>query len=287
MRVIGVYREDVYSPGKVTQDASILDSALRELSRRGCRCSAVRTEELSDGLPPADLVLSMAQSDSVLRREEEWERKGLAVMNSPGSVRNCYRKPLIELLSRGGMPLPQGRIVSLEELRCRLPVGSSGGFCWLKRGDVHAVAAGDVAMVRSGEDLEKALDHFTRNDIREILVQEHVEGRTVKFYAVGNDYFRAFLSTSGEEITGQVPGLKEVAWECAGVLGLEIYGGDAILTDSGGIAIVDLNDWPSFSSCCSSAAEAIALRVLRFLPRAADGSPSAPGTSFGNRVSDQ
>ena len=39
-----------------------------------------------------------------------------------------------------------------------------------------------------------------------------------------------------------------------------LYGGDAIITDD--IAyLIDLNDWPSFSSCREAAADAIALLV--------------------------
>jgi hypothetical protein len=107
-----------------------------------------------------------------------------------------------------------------------------------------------------------SLEHFHREGVRKVLIQEHVEGRPIKFYGVGaGDYFRAF-SDSGEEITSPVKALSSLARRSAMAIGLEIYGGDAIQTGKGDLVLVDLNDWPSFSRCRESAAKAIARYVL-------------------------
>ena len=45
--------------------------------------------------------------------------------------------------------------------------------------------AGDVVAVASRAEAERALDHFRRQGIADILVQEHVDGPVVKFYGVG------------------------------------------------------------------------------------------------------
>ena len=50
--ILGVYREQVFSPGKIEADAAVLDAALEQLSGMGRRVSAVRAESL-DGRGPA------------------------------------------------------------------------------------------------------------------------------------------------------------------------------------------------------------------------------------------
>jgi hypothetical protein len=265
IRILGVYRESVFSPGKVGEDAAILDATIKELSRYGFETSSVRAEVLEVDFPEAELVLSMAQSERALQIMEYRQKSGARIVNSVMSVRNCYRKPLIELLSKAALPVPASRIVSLDEVEGQMGSGTNGSY-WVKRGDVHAMEAGDVVRVASGKDLVRALDHFRKRGIRELLIQEHVEGRTIKFYGVGAEkYFKAFFSSSGEETTSQRKELIGMAQRSAGILGLEIYGGDAILTGEGNLVLVDLNDWPSFALCRPSAAKGIAGYVLGFL----------------------
>jgi len=50
----------------------------------------------------------------------------------------------------------------------------------------------------------------------------------------------------------------------AEALGLEVWGGDALF-DGNEFAIVDFNDWPSFSRVRDEAARAIARRSLQLL----------------------
>ena len=47
----------------------------------------------------------------------------------------------------------------------------------------------------------------------------------------------------------------------AAVIGLDVYGGDCIVRSDGTFAIIDFNDWPSFSRCREEAAKAIAEKV--------------------------
>ena len=49
----------------------------------------------------------------------------------------------------------------------------------------------------------------------------------------------------------------------AETLGLYIYGGDAIISPDGGIAIIDINDWPSFAPVREEASREIAKLVHR------------------------
>jgi hypothetical protein len=71
----------------------------------------------------------------------------------------------------------------------------------------------------------------------------------------------------GEEVAeAAVRALSEAATAAAGVLGLGAWGGDAILSGDR-FAIIDFNDWPSFSRVRAPAARAIARRAISLLNR--------------------
>jgi hypothetical protein len=261
--VWGIYRERVFSPGKVAADSAVLDASLASLATRGYAVRAWPAESLDDGAGRPAVVLSMAQSRRALNILEAWIRLGTRVVNAVGAVRNCYRRALVARLQGAGICMPRSRMVALESA-AELAGEPLAARLWLKRGDVHAVQPGDVACVSSPEELARALDHFRAKHIPDILVQDHVEGRVVKFYGVGRqDYFRAYHSATGTEVTTAVPGLSAAAARAAAAVGLEVYGGDAVLTGGGNPVLIDLNDWPSFSPCCFSAAESIAGYLAR------------------------
>jgi hypothetical protein len=88
--------------------------------------------------------------------------------------------------------------------------------------------------------------------VSDIVFQHHREGQEVKFYGVGRNFYRP------EGLSA----LREKALEAAAEKGLEVWGGDAVIGAGGDIHIIDLNDWPSFSSCREEAAKAIAHYAL-------------------------
>jgi len=267
LTLLGIYREPIFSPGKIQQDAAILDATLRALSCRGYAVHSVSAKALNDLFPRPAYALSMAQSDRVLHILEKWQKQGTRVINAVRSVRNCHRKRLLHLLAAAQVPIPLTQVVPTEKVEHFIFSGFTTP-CWLKRGDVHAVEKGDVVKVTSAEGLKEALDHFHCKKIAEILVQGHVEGEVIKFYGVGaGAYFSAFCLSSGDEAAQGARPLSRIAYRAAAVVGLEIYGGDAILTPEGKMVLIDLNDWPSFSRCCLSAADGIA----RYITRTWDG----------------
>jgi hypothetical protein len=52
--------------------------------------------------------------------------------------------------------------------------------------------------------------------------------------------------------------IDEIGQAAATSLGVEIYGGDCVYGKDDALALIDLNDWPSYRSCRASAALAIA-----------------------------
>jgi hypothetical protein len=52
--------------------------------------------------------------------------------------------------------------------------------------------------------------------------------------------------------------LQELGNQAAAVAGLDIFGGDVIVSPEGELTLIDLNDWPSFAPCRERASYAIA-----------------------------
>jgi len=263
MRFLGIYREQMFSPGRVDDDAAIMDTTLGVLMNWGHEVQATKAEDFDGHVPHVDCVLTMGQSDRLLSILDALRRRRVRVVNPIDSIRLCNRTHLIRHLARAGLPLPLGKIVPLNGSERRISLQSPKHY-WIKRGDVHKVESGDVVKVTSQEELEFALLYFRTRHINEIVVQEHVEGEVIKFYGVSGGsapwgaYFSAFPESRDTEIIDDLIHLRSVAWRAAAAVGLEVYGGDAVITRTGRVVLIDLNAWPSFSRCRNEAAYNIA-----------------------------
>jgi hypothetical protein len=267
IRALGVYRENEFSPGKVGADAAILDAVLARLAAEGVHASAMAAAEfIREPASDCGLVLAMCQSEAALARLRACHQLGALVINSPAAIRACYRDRLGEALSRAGAPIPPGMLVATAAGLDGCTIGSldprSG--IYVKRGDLHALFAGDVQRVNDRASLERVLRDFAERGIRHAYLQAAVEGRVVKFYGVTG---AGFFSTAGEGVDDLLAArLRDAAQDAAGALGLEVWGGDAIV-DGPRFKIVDFNDWPSFERVRDHAARAIAKRALQLLRR--------------------
>lgn len=251
--VLAIYRAAIYSPGKVEADAAILDGVCDRLVAGGWTVDRVREEELGDREPPAH-VLTMAQGEEALRLIEDWELAGARVVNRSEAIRNCYRSRMARMLLMNGVPFPKSVLAPADLPSPPDGLDVSGGV-WVKRGDVHAMEAGDVVFARDAAEYRVAAGAMRARGIRQVLAQEPVEGTVVKFYATADGgLLRAFPEAAdlGE--------LRVLASSVANVLGLEVFGGDVVVGE-GGMTLIDVNDWPSFSRCRDEAAEAIARQV--------------------------
>jgi hypothetical protein len=271
MRALGIYRESEFSPGKVDADAAILDAALAALRASGLEVSAMSAAQFVGSAPAAvDLVLAMCQSERALARLAALERQGALAVNSALAIRNCYRDLLYAGLLHAGVPAPPGALVRTDARPPDLmPLGGLDvdAPMYVKRGDLHALASDDVQRVESRGALRAALGGFARRGIALAYVQQAVEGRVVKFYGVsGGEYFAA-LPESGELSERVSLALAHSAAAGAAALGLEAWGGDAII-DGERMMIIDFNDWPSFARVREAAARSIARRCLAMLRRA-------------------
>jgi glutathione synthase/RimK-type ligase-like ATP-grasp enzyme len=271
LNVLGVYREAEFSPGKVADDAAIIDAALAELERGGADVTAVTAEKFVATAPRyAGVVLAMCQSHKALNSLASVEKSGAVVMNTALAIRNCYRDLLGAGLMRAGVPVPEGALVSttlpldpkpLRSLDLNAPL-------YVKRGDLHALGPDDVSRVAGYDQLEVALASMGSRGVRTAYVQQEFPGEVVKFYGVSGSQYFAAMPERGTLGDAQKTALQRAAAVAAEALGLEVWGGDALF-DGNEFAIVDFNDWPSFSRVRDEAARAIARRSLQLLGREA------------------
>ena len=270
----GIYRELAHSPGRETDDAEILRATARVLEGLGLTVALKSTDELPEAgdvetVPPYLFVL--CERIPVVEKLAAWERRGARVVNRPSGIRNTDRERTIALFSKHAVPYPKSVLVN---------TGASPAFrgaCWVKRGDVHATEAGDVAFAGDAGALSANLALLSARGIARAVVQDHVPGDLIKFYGVAGvngekdrpSWFQWFYHRD-QKLENHAFDPEELAGAtalAAHALGLEVYGGDAIVSPGGRISVIDLNAWPSFALFRPVAAAHIAaLLAARFSP---------------------
>lgn len=269
-RAIGIYREPEFSPGKVEADAAILDTVLVELASHGIETAALDAQTFAAGAAPVDaeIILAMCQGERALRRLAELEGGGAVAVNSALAIRNCYRDLLGDGLLRAGVPVPEGALMAtalpLDSRRLSTLDFDAGVF--VKRGDLHALGPLDVQHAMGRARFSDIVGEFAGRGIGAVYVQQAKPGHILKFYGVsGAEYFNV-IAQEGEVSEKVAHALSDAASTAAAALGLDAWGGDAVV-DGESFAIIDFNDWPSFSRVRIDAGRAIARRAMKLLSR--------------------
>jgi hypothetical protein len=273
-RCWGVYRELAHSPGRETDDAEILRATGRELSALGFEVHLKSPDELPeadnfDAVPP--FLFVMCERIPSVERLAAWERRGARIVNRPAGIRNTDRERTIALFGRHGVRFPESVLVDTLEAGA----DRFGGPCWIKRGDVHATQEGDVCFAGSPDELAGHLARLSERGIPRAVVQAHVAGDLIKFYGVGGleeesehpSWFQWFYHRDQKLARHAFdPDVLAAQTQLASrALGLEVYGGDAIVSADGSISMIDVNAWPSFALFRTLAATHIAaLLAARF-----------------------
>ncbi len=276
---LGVYRELEHSPGREADDAGILEATGRRLGEGGAGFAVeYRVPQALTGHDEAlpSLVFSMCEGRAALERVSQWESRGVWVVNSSRSVANTHRERMIRLLDQRRVPTPESRLLDCEgPLPGEATEDGLYSACWVKQATEHKTREGDVVFATDPSAVRDALDRLRSLGLPRAVVQRHVEGDLVKFYGVGvgeetagggtagASWFRWFYPkekpVSGHAFDEGV--LGEIACRAADALGLEVWGGDAIVTPSGGILVIDVNAWPSFALFRDEAADHIAAHL--------------------------
>ncbi|MEA3003452.1 MAG: hypothetical protein QOH81_2240 [Sphingomonadales bacterium] len=274
-RCWGIYREASHSPGRVDDDAAIMDAVAEALAAHGL-AAAMLPPEAADAAfaAPASGIFAMCEQAAILARLDEAFESGVPIVNAPAAVRNTYRQRTVERFRLCDVPAPAGRIVPTATW-----TPAPAAEVWVKRPDFHATEEADVLFAGSEAEWRAALARFARRGMSEVVVQAHVPGDLVKFYGVvGSEAAPAwfhFFYHKGQMLAGHAfssDALQAAAFRAAAALGVEIFGGDAIVGPDGRPLVIDLNAWPSFALCRAEAAAAIA----RHLACAFSSEASAP-----------
>ncbi len=263
-RLAGVRRKTEFSPNHVGNDLRILSLTANALVARGYKVDLFNEGEEIPRVEDYDLVFSMAQGPEGNRILHEYEAKGVRIINSPQSVVNCYRAVMVTRLPERGIPFPRSMVIDTgsEDAVDSFPLKASK--IWIKRGDVHAVHTEDVTLVYSESELRAPLEEFHERGITRAVLQEHLEGDTVKFYAVrGADFFSWYHLNGVVHTPFEEHKLTDLAFASAEILGLEVFGGDAIIGPGGSVSIIDINDWPSFAPVRDKASQCIAEYLIQ------------------------
>ena len=260
----GIYRETAHSPGRIDDDAAIMNSVGEALAARGFNVELLASDAADTALEtPGANIFAMCERSDVLDRLKSAARVGAIVVNSPDAIRNTYRHRMMQLFVQHRVSAPASQVVATDA--GKLPVGSG---VWIKRYDFHATQPDDVMYTASEEGWRKALHRFAERGFPYVVVQQNVPGDLVKFYGVTRDateppgasWFEWFYHRD-KGMMGhmfEVARLRDAALGAAAAVGLEIFGGDAIIRADGEPVIIDLNAWPSYARYRDQAAQAIA-----------------------------
>lgn len=261
-RVLAIYRAERFSPNSVERDKAILDAAGGRLQAAGFDVDYIN-ESVLTSQTEADVFLTMGRTLPVLEILDGKERNGAVVINSPMAIRACARDTIDRIMRTNGIPAA--------------PLHGTAGY-WLKRGDEAAQCRDDVRYAACESDMLKVREEFASRGVNRVVTTAHVEGDLIKFYGVaGAGFFRHFYPTDDgymkfddELANGEarhyafsVEALRRDTERLAALAGTDIYGGDCIVRGDGSYAIIDFNDFPSFSRCRADAADAIAGLVVK------------------------
>ncbi len=260
----GIRRKTEFSPNHVVNDLLIINQTAEALRALGAEVSMYDEGVITPDTMKEKLIFSMAQGPIGSTTLQKIEQRGAFIINSPQSVMNCYRINMVRLLPEAGIPFPRSVIVSTDSDVNGRDAGFTSSKLWIKRGDVHAVHKEDVTLASTDEEELTLLKEFHQRDIKEAILQEHLIGDTVKFYAVReSDLFHWYYLNGVYHTKFDQKSLQGLAAASAEALDLYVYGGDAIVGKDGSITIIDINDWPSFAPVREAASRHIAQLIYR------------------------
>ena len=277
LRALAVLRELQNSPNRESDDALILRAVAEQLEMLGTSIRVVTPEQF-DAIDAFDfdVIVPMCEMYPRLKRLQALQVKyqGL-ILNPPQAVLNCYRLRMVDLLSdRTDVRFPPTEVRPVSAPPGLPPADFYAASWWAKRGDVHNTCDHDVVRVNRWSDMGRVLCDFAEREITHLVLQPHIEGDLVKFYGVGPDrWFTWFYHdpTRSRRLPFEVDELAAAAAAGARTLGLEIFGGDAIIGEDGRITVIDLNSWPSFARVRADASVQIAWHIRSRALTAAQG----------------
>ena len=273
----GIKRKLQFSPNHTGNDGTIFSLVANELRKAGCVVNEYSEEQLVAGEVNEVNIFTMSRSKEAVKVLQAYEQQGRFVLNSGFGIENCYRTNMTLGIVENNIPYPESRIVDTAKNADEHFASLGGKNFWIKRGDFHAIHKEDVTFVRNSVDGNEILAEYAMRGIEDAVISKHLYGDLVKFYGVrGSGFFHWFypfennhskfnheaINDAAAYYSFDASLLEKYAEDASKVLNVFVYGGDAIISDTGDIQIIDFNDWPSFAPCRDKATPFIAKCIM-------------------------
>ncbi len=275
-KIGGIMRAGAYSPNHIGNDTAIFNIVADQLRKRGMLVNAYSEEKFLAGQVTEDIIINMCREPASVQLLQRLEDEGKLVINSGYGIENCTRERMTRILLGNGIPYPESLIVDTDERIIDKLRAMGIERCWIKRGEIHAMHKEDVSYARHLQEAQDVVQEYFMRGIKRAVINRHIDGDLIKFYGVvGTPFFHYFypydaqLSNENMAINGQ-PHMygfdkklfEETCRRAADVMGVIIFGGDAIVDKDGRFTIIDFNDWPSFAPCRQQAGPHIAKAIM-------------------------
>ncbi len=258
LKFAGIKRKEIYSPNHVTNDAMILLKTAEVLQELGDDVCIYEEDFIEKNRIEEQYIFTMTQGAAGLGILRKFEDEGRFIINRPSGALNTYRIQMITMLVEAGIPFPKSVIANGNDNVLAVYDEFETKKLWIKRGDVHAEHKEDVTKISSKDELTTLYREFKKRGINTAVIQEHLPGDTIKFYGVlGTDFLHYYYPNGNNAYTYDAQQLKDLAFASAEILGVDVFGGDVIVSPEGKITIIDINDWPSFAPVRDEAAKHI------------------------------
>jgi ribosomal protein S6--L-glutamate ligase len=235
------------------------------LADAGVRPEVVAADDARFGLGACDLVIARGRSQALLSALSALEARGVAVMNRPAAIAAVADKARqAGVLARGGLPSPRTLVVTpagLAEAAARVgfPVVVKPVFGDNGRG---------VLVLHTRDEAQAAARAWSEP---RALVQPLVPsaGVDLKLYAVGREIWAvekpsplAAAADAPARAVALPPGARALALRCGALFGLDLFGVDCLATPSG-LTVIEVNDFPNYSSIPDADAAMARLALAR------------------------
>lgn len=265
VKCLGIFRELQNSPNRENDDCLILKAVIEQLRDLKFETGLMTPEEADHvELSDWDIIVPMCESYSRLMRLQEMElRSNVLILNPPDAVLGCYRLRMLESFNKTpALPFPPTETRAVAKPGpLQAPAFDLSEGLWVKRGDVHNTCSHDVVFAAGMAEVESIRQDFASREISHLLLQRHIDGDLIKFYGVGpGQWFTWFYHDpeTARRLPFALEALAQAGALAAEAVGVEIFGGDAIVTPDGRLYIIDMNSWPSFARVRPEAARQIA-----------------------------
>lgn len=272
MKIAAVERNPLHSPAMVDNDRAILGATARKLMQAGHSVHIMPAPPTNEAY---DAIITMTRTAPSLDTLQRLEERGTTILNRPAAVRRCSRLLFTHILLQNNIPQPPHCIIeSIGE------PPREGYPQWIKRADGWSCHPQDVSFAQSPDEAKEAIEKMRARGIERIICSRHIEGDIIKFYGVsGSGGSSPFFALHHPDANKTKFGLERyngpcrhhpfdptylqaTAFAAARAIGLDIFGGDCIVSPDGKIHIIDINDFPSFTAFRDKAAEAIATLTI-------------------------